>query len=51
MIVDVIEEVEAESAHILLAHHRLVQDPGEDVTDDGAERKNKIKNKQKKICT
>ena len=39
MIVDVIEKVEAESANILLTHHRLVQDPGEDVTDDGAERK------------
>ena len=40
MVVDVIEEVEAESAHILLPHHCLVQDPGEDVTNDGAERKN-----------
>ena len=36
MIVDVIEEVEAEPAHILLTHHCLVQDPGEDVTDNGA---------------
>ena len=39
MIVDVIEEVEAESAHILLTHHCLVQNPGEDVTNDGATRK------------
>ena len=39
MIVDVIKEIEAESAHILLPHHSLVQDPGEDVTNDGAERK------------
>ena len=39
MIVDVIEEVEAESAHILFTHHCLVQDPGEDVTNDGAEKK------------
>ena len=45
MIVDVIEKVEAESADILLAHHRLVQDPGEDVTDDGAERKQIFDNK------
>ena len=39
MIVDVIEKIEAESANVLLTHHGLVQDPGEDVTDDGAERK------------
>ena len=36
MVVDVIEEVEAESAHTLLAHDRLVEDPGEDVAYDGA---------------
>ena len=36
MVVDVIEEVEAESAHTLLAHDRLVEDPGENVADDGA---------------
>ena len=47
MVVDVIEEVEAESAHILFTHHCLVQDPGEDVTDDGAERKNWNKNKKR----
>ena len=39
MIINVIEEVEAESAHILLPHHCLIQDPGENVTNDGAERK------------
>ena len=35
VIVDIVEEVEAESAHALLPHHGLVQDPGEDVADDG----------------
>ena len=35
VIVDIVEEVEAESAHTLLPHHGLVQDPGEDVADDG----------------
>ena len=48
MIVDVIEKIEAESANVLLTHHGLVQDPGEDVTDDGAERKiYSIKKRQK----
>ena len=42
MIVDVIEEIEAESANILLAHHCLVQDTGEDVADDGAVKEKNI---------
>ena len=35
VIVDIVEEVEAESAHALLPHHGLVQDPGQDVANDG----------------
>ena len=52
MVVDVIEEVEAESAHILLAHHCLIQDPGENIADDGAvkEKNYMLKKTATKIC-
>ena len=36
MIVDIIEEIIAESAHVLLSHDGLVEDPRENVADDGA---------------
>ena len=36
MIVDIIEEIIAESAHVLLSHDGLVEDPWENVADDGA---------------
>ena len=36
MIVDIIKKIVAESAHILLSHHRLIKDPWEYVADDGA---------------
>ncbi len=35
MVVDVIEKIETDSANCLLSHHRLVQDPAQDVGDDG----------------
>ena len=36
MIVDIIEEIIAESADVLLSHDGLVEDPRQDVADDGA---------------
>ena len=36
MIVDIIEEIIAESAHVLLSHDGLVEDPRQHVADDGA---------------
>ena len=35
MVVDVVEQVETDPADGLLSHDRLVQDPAEDVRDDG----------------
>ena len=39
MVVDIVEEVEAYPADVLLVHHGLVEDTGQDVGDDCARRK------------
>ena len=35
MIINIIEEIEAKSTDALLSHDCFIEDPGEDVTDDG----------------
>ena len=37
MVIDIVEEVEAESADAFLPHDGLVEDAGENVADDSAE--------------
>ena len=36
MIINIIEEIEAKSTDTLLSHDCFIEDPGEDVADDGA---------------
>ena len=36
MIINIIEEIEAKSTDALLSHDCFIEDPGEDVADDGA---------------
>ena len=47
MVVDVVEEVETNPANGLLFHHRLVENPAQDVGYDGGRVLNSLSKKQR----